>query len=792
MHHAAASIRAGLVAIVVLLAASAPASAQVVYTWTGGSGTDANWSTAGNWTASSGSPPPASDLNNTSLILTGTTQLTNNLDYNLSFDSLFFDSSAGAFTINSATNNSLTVGLTGISVLNDNNQTINVNLVVGATNSTWGNAGSATLLVTGNVDASAHSLILNGSGNSVYSGVISGLNTTITKVDSGTVTFSGANTYTGVTAISGGVLSISADNNLGAAPASPTPGSIVLNGGTLGVTSSFTLDSNRGLAVGTGAASSAGTIDVASGQTLTYNGIIANNGANDQMLAKSGDGTLILGGASTFSGGTLIKAGTIRVDNASALGSAGTVSLQPSGGTSANLLVNVAGSFNRPVAVGVTNDTGTGTVTVGSSQGLSGAVTFGGTLQLMRPVTIVAGASDSTSFAGTISSSGSTPADITISSPTPATATSNRVIFTQNATANTYGNIIIGDAAGPHAVLQIGNGTASNNNIIPDTSNIIFSTAPAGSNGGSQLIFSPGNASTDGETVGALRSLSLGAGTITTSQLTSGGGTYTLTVGGGDQNGVFSGLITQGSAPGNATLAIAKTGTGTQILFGDNNYSGGTTVNGGRFLVLGQSAGGSGTGTGTVLVNSGGTLAGAGRVGGAVTVNGGGTIMGGDGSGGTLVLGNGLTLANAANISLQVFDSSTPSNTPGGSTVGSVPNPTSNNFIHITGGGIIADPTNLHILVDGGGNTFDPLLRYSYQVAQVVGQDVSGLSITNQAQFTPTGFADPNLFLFSVTGNNTGAIFLNIAPVPEPTMVFGLAAGALSLGGLLRRRIRQG
>ena len=128
------------------------------------------------------------------------------------------------------------------------------------------------------------------------------------------------------------------------------------------------------------------------------------------------------------------------------------------------------------------------------------------------------------------------------------------------------------------------------------------------------------------------------------------------------------------------------------------------------------------------------------------------------------------------------FRSSTPARPrtrPAAARVGTVPNPTSNNFIHITGGGITADPTNIHILVDGGGNTFNPLLSYSYQVAQVDGQNLSGISITNQSQFTTSNFDNANQFLISVTGNSGGAIFLNIAPVPEPTMVFGLAAGAL-------------
>ena len=215
-----------------------------------------------------------------------------------------------------------------------------------AASSVWGNDGSATLTVNGNVDASLAPLTLAGAGNSVYNGIISGSGTSITKVDAGTVTLNGANTYTGVTAITDGRAQHLRRQQ-------PRHGARYPHGGEPALEWRYAGDyvhlhagrqsRHRG---GDGAAGSAGTIDVASDQTLTYNGIIANNGANDQLLAKSGDGTLALGGVSTFSGGTLISAGTIRVDNASALGGAGAVSLVPTGGTSANLLVNVAGSFD--------------------------------------------------------------------------------------------------------------------------------------------------------------------------------------------------------------------------------------------------------------------------------------------------------------------------------------------------------------------------------------------------------------------------------------------------------------
>ena len=86
--------------------------------------------------------------------------------------------------------------------------------------------------------------------------------------------------------------------------------------------------------------------------------------------------------------------------------------------------------------------------------------------------------------------------------------------------------------------------------------------------------------------------------------------TITNTLGGGD-----NALITGG---------FTKTGSGTLVLSGSNSYTGGTIVSDGTFVANNSS--GSATGTGTVTVNSGGTLGGTGTISGAIAVNSGATL----------------------------------------------------------------------------------------------------------------------------------------------------------------------
>ena len=201
--------------------------------------------------------------------------------------------------------------------------------------------------------AAATFTVNDGVANSFAGLITNGANAlALTKTGAGTLTLSHANSYTGVTTVSAGTLSIAADNNLGTAPNSATAGFLTINGGTLATTSSFTLNANRGLSLG----ASGGTIDVASGTTLTYSGIAASSG----MLTKIDTGTLVLGGANTYSGVTTVSAGTLSIAADNNLGtvpsSATPGSLTLSGGTLATTATFTLNA-NRGLSLGASGGT---------------------------------------------------------------------------------------------------------------------------------------------------------------------------------------------------------------------------------------------------------------------------------------------------------------------------------------------------------------------------------------------------------------------------------------------------
>ena len=225
-----------------------------------------------------------------------------------------------------------------------------------------------------------------------------------------------------------------------------------------------------------------------------------------------------------------------------------------------------------------------------------------------------------------------------------------------------------------------------------------------------------------------------------------------------------------GVVSSNGTFGITKTGSSTLTLSGNNTYTGNTTVSAGSLLVNGQSSSNSGTGTGTVTVNSGGTLGGTGRISGITTVNSNATIRAGDatGLGDPLNFQTSLTIASGATLSTRIADAAG-----------------SSNRIEVASGTLsISSTANIHI--NGTGATFDPTQTYTYLVAQRSGQDLSGLSITDQARFTTSGF-DASGFAFKLTGSAAGDVILTFTPVPEPGTLLALGAAGLGLLGAYRR-----
>jgi autotransporter-associated beta strand protein len=143
-----------------------------------------------------------------------------------------------------------------------------------------------------------------------FSGVIVGAGSLV-KTSSGTLVLSGNNTYSGGTAINGGVLRAASDGNLG-----DSSGAISFNGGILQTDQAFS--SSRGVSLG----AQGGSIDTA-GFDASFSGAISGAGG----LTKLGLGSLVLSGANAYSGGTTVAAGTLKLGADNALPAGGAVAV---------------------------------------------------------------------------------------------------------------------------------------------------------------------------------------------------------------------------------------------------------------------------------------------------------------------------------------------------------------------------------------------------------------------------------------------------------------------------------
>jgi autotransporter-associated beta strand protein len=312
-----------------------PSAHATSATWTGTG--DANWATLGNWSANP--VPGTGDTATFGAINGGHTTIS--LGGGITISTLAFDTNSTGYTIGSGAVGSQTLTLNNggsiqiSNVFPQSNQLINANLLLG----TNANAGTFTLsslragfilIVAGNISggaggtAGAKTLAIDGNGDTTLSGVIGNGGATslaITKTGGGKLTLSGTNTFTGALTISQGFVSVPVINNASANGPLGNSAAAVTLGGTL-IYTGATASSTKKFALAAGSGEFA--IESAASE-LTLSGVISGSG----RLDKDGLGTLTLTTANTYSGGTQIAGGTLKVSGAATLGN-GSGSLQVS------------------------------------------------------------------------------------------------------------------------------------------------------------------------------------------------------------------------------------------------------------------------------------------------------------------------------------------------------------------------------------------------------------------------------------------------------------------------------
>ncbi len=194
----------------------------------------------------------------------------------------------------------------------------------------------------------------------------------ITENGTGTLVLSGSGTFSGGVAINGGgLVQLGNATALGSGPLADDNGTLDLAG------YSVTVTSFSGAAGGSVTTSGSGlaTFTVNQATQTTFSGEINDGNAGGQVALKLQGGTLTLGSADYYTGGTTVAGGLLQLGNAAALGTGG---LAVNGGT-----LDLAGnsvmvpSFSGAAGVVASSVSGTlATLTVSQSS----ATTFGGSI----------------------------------------------------------------------------------------------------------------------------------------------------------------------------------------------------------------------------------------------------------------------------------------------------------------------------------------------------------------------------------------------------------------------------
>jgi fibronectin-binding autotransporter adhesin len=536
---------------------------------------------------------------------------------------------AGTFEIDGGVIDS-TAAFTNQTLTNNNTLRLNGDFAFTGTNSLNLGTGAVTLGpgagTTRTITVSANTLTI---GGDISNGTTAN---TIIKAGNGTLTLTGNNSYSGGTHLTAGTIAVGSDTALGGGTLAFSDGATLRSADastrTLGnvwtpgngtsntifgssTTGDLILTDATSFSLGT----SIKTFTINNGNTTLAK--VFTNVSTSNGITKTGAGRLLLTGSSTYTGVTTIDAGTL---NAAIIANGGTAS---SIGQSSNLAARVVFGGGTLQYTGSTAASTDRLFTIGNANANTATVDASG----VSVGTLSFTSGGSIAFGNT---------------------NAHTLTLTGSNTGNNTFSPTIGDNSGATNVVKDGGGTwvLSGNNS--------YSGGTTLSNGLLQLNNNNALGSSSGQLTVNGGVLNLNDHSISVGNLTGSGGTIwnniasnavTLTIGNGNAGGGnYAGVIADrnvGGGTGTGTVALTKTGNGTITLSGTNTYTGATTINGGTLLVTGSTASGS-----AVTINNSGTLGGTGIVSGTVQVNSGGTLSPGT-SPGTLTTGA-VTLANGS------------------------------------------------------------------------------------------------------------------------------------------------
>ncbi|EKF5866883.1 autotransporter-associated beta strand repeat-containing protein [Salmonella enterica subsp. enterica serovar Kentucky] len=558
-------------------------------------------------------------------------------------------------------------------------------------------ASNVEALGTGDITDNAV-LELNTGGD--FDNAISGSGQVVKSGDE-TLTLSGSNTYTGGTIISGGTLVATNVEALGTGDVTDNAtlelntggdfdnaiggtGSVVKSGDkTLTLSGANSYTGGTTISGGTLVASNVealGSGDVTDNATLELNtgGDFANNLGGTGSVVKSGDKTLTLSGTNSYTGGTTISGGTLVANNVEALGTGDVTN-------NATLELNTGGDFDNAISgSGQVVKSGDKTLTLSGANSYSGATTIsGGTLIATHVNALGTGAIDNRASLLLDASGQFTVTDLTTESggntEIGAGSTLQATTLTQKSdstlTINLNGNTVdpvihaasqvslagtlditgVGDVldSDPASTDDLDTFTliASDKTIAGDFEKLTVAGMDADL---ADFITVDGRIDDTGKQYELTTALTWYADRD--DAVTDAHGTFNLTNADGSfaVNTVLENVdatLDPASATGWDGTSLIKQGAGTLILNAENTYTGGTTISGGTLVATNVDALGSGdvTDDATLELNTGGTfdnaIGGSGNVvkSGAdtLTLSGSNSYTGGTTiSGGTLVASN--------------------------------------------------------------------------------------------------------------------------------------------------------